>query len=184
MRLWVVMSWESPKRVNSGVFSRMGWERSVVSEIEQKLWIRLFVATPPRPPKIAEYSGRGRLGGWLRMVAARVAIDEFRSIREQSFDRVLEETLLWQGPDPEIEYCKRQYAAEFQTSFATALASLEPRQRNLLNQYFLHGLSIDQLAKLFRVHRATAARQRAATRSIRANASSSKLRALTSENRR
>jgi hypothetical protein len=53
---------------------------------------------------------------------------------------------------------KRQYGPAFKAAFAAAFSALAPRQRTLLRQQVLDGLTIDELGALYRVHRATAAR--------------------------
>ena len=46
----------------------------------------------------------------------------------------------------------------YREAFAAALATLTPRDRNLLRQQYIYGASIDQLGALYGVHRATVAR--------------------------
>jgi RNA polymerase sigma-70 factor (ECF subfamily) len=57
-----------------------------------------------------------------------------------------------------------EHRALFKESFAAAVAALSPRERTLLRQHLLDGLTVDALAPLYRVHRATAARWLAAVR--------------------
>lgn len=56
------------------------------------------------------------------------------------------------------------YRDEFKRAFHAAVEALDDRERLLLRQHALDGLSIDQLAALHGVHRATAARQVQAAR--------------------
>jgi len=141
------------------ILDRMGCTPSTGDEIEQKVWIRLFVGAPGSLPKIAQYSGRGSLQGWLRILAARVALNEIGESASRAIETSLAETLTLSGADPEVEYFKRLYRSEFQTAFPLAIEALSPRERSTLSQYFTDGLSIDALAALYQVHRATAARQ-------------------------
>jgi RNA polymerase sigma-70 factor (ECF subfamily) len=102
--------------------------------------------------KIGEYRGRGDLRGWLHVVALREALQLVRARRREAppadlGEQIAETTTL--SPDE-----KRVYSA----AFAAALATLTPRERNLLRQQFLYGASIDELGALYGVHRATAAR--------------------------
>ena len=53
---------------------------------------------------------------------------------------------------------KARYRAEYKQAFASALASLGDRDRTLLAQYHVDGLTIDQLGALYGVHRVTASR--------------------------
>src|SRR5262249_30568597 len=62
-------------------------------------------------------------------------------------------------PDPQLAYLQQHYGAQFRAAFGDAVASLPPRARNLLRHSVLDGLGIDQIAAIYHVHRATAARQ-------------------------
>ena len=53
---------------------------------------------------------------------------------------------------------RARYAPQVRSSFAQAMAALTPRQRNVLRQYHIDGSTIDQLAVLYKINRATAAR--------------------------
>jgi RNA polymerase sigma-70 factor (ECF subfamily) len=59
---------------------------------------------------------------------------------------------------------KGAYGKEFTRALDESFRSLEVGERNLLRQYFLDGLSIDALARLYDIHRATAARRVTAAR--------------------
>ena len=50
------------------------------------------------------------------------------------------------------------YTDQLKKAIRDAFGALEVRQRNLLRQHVLDELTIDDLAKLYRVHRATCAR--------------------------
>jgi len=58
----------------------------------------------------------------------------------------------------ELEYVRTKYASRFREAFVPALEALSARQRNLLRQHYIDGVSLEALAGLYRVHRATAAR--------------------------
>jgi RNA polymerase sigma-70 factor (ECF subfamily) len=66
--------------------------------------------------------------------------------------------------DAQLTPWKQQYAAAFRTAFAQTIASLDDQQRTLLRQHHLDRLTVDDLARLHQVHRATAARWVAAAR--------------------
>jgi RNA polymerase sigma-70 factor (ECF subfamily) len=70
--------------------------------------------------------------------------------------------LLGGADDPELEYAKRRYEADFRAAFADALTELTPRERTLLRYAFVDGLNVDAIGALLHVHRATAARHVAA----------------------
>jgi RNA polymerase sigma-70 factor (ECF subfamily) len=115
-------------------------------------------------PGIASYRGRGQLRSWLRAISIRQAMLQFRGKRETPIGDSELEAMPAITNDPELAPWKAQYAAAFRVAFEQAIAALDERQRNLLRQHHLDRLSIDALATLHRVHRATAARWVAAAR--------------------
>jgi len=59
---------------------------------------------------------------------------------------------------------KSMYAEHVATATREALATLSPRARTLLRLHHLDGLTVDDLGRMYNVHRATAARWLAAAR--------------------
>ena len=125
-------------------------------EVLQILRERMLVA----PAGIAAYDGRAPLATWLRVCATRIGLREHeRAQRHESADDVRLAELAPGVPDPGLAYLRRLYGASFRTAFDAAVASLAPRERNLLRMSVIDGLGIDQLAKIFHVHRSTVARR-------------------------
>jgi RNA polymerase sigma-70 factor (ECF subfamily) len=129
-------------------------------EFRQRVRERLFVAPAGRDARIAAYGGKGTLRAWVRVTAARVLIDAARKATPP--DAPASDTRLFDragdGVDAELEYMKRTYGAAVPEAMQAGLAALTPRQRNLLRQRYLFGLSTDRLAAMYSVHRATAFR--------------------------
>jgi RNA polymerase sigma-70 factor, ECF subfamily len=141
------------------VLSRMdGMSGDVVEEVKQQLRRRLLVAEGG-PPGIVQFSGKGELRRWVKVLAVRQALKVRRRTgrEEPAADRLLERALLPAG-NPLVDYLKRLYQHEFATAIAEALPRLSGREQTLLRQSFIDGLSIDELGRFYRVHRATAAR--------------------------
>jgi RNA polymerase sigma-70 factor (ECF subfamily) len=141
------------------VLRRKGIPAADLQDLRQVLLARLCVPRPGEKPRIAQYAGKGTLQGWLRVVAVREAqaILE-KGGREQLEDvEVLTRAAMAEG-DHEMAYLKARYGEELKASFAAAMAMLEPRDRNVLRYSVIEGLSIDRIADLYQVHRATAAR--------------------------
>lgn len=139
---------------------KMGAHASRIDELKQMLRHHLFVGDPATgtPPRIADYRGTGDLRGWLRVTATRAALKLIRrDSRDVPADDVLLEASAAQD-DPELSYMKQAYRAAFKEAFQEALESLSPRERLLLKQQVVDGLSIDELGALYQAHRATAAR--------------------------
>jgi len=126
-------------------------------EVMQALRVELLVGDPV--PRIAGYGGRGALAAWLRVTATRKALKLLRrTVREETLDELLLEHWPEATPGPAHRHLRTTYTAELKRAVADALGGLEVRQRNLLRQHVLDGLTIDELARLYRAHRATCAR--------------------------
>jgi RNA polymerase sigma-70 factor (ECF subfamily) len=125
-------------------------------EVKQALRFELLVDERKR---IGDYAGRGELAAWLRVSATRKAIKLVRKVdREETLDEILLDHWPNATPGPERRHLRTQYTAELKKAIRDAFSALEVRQRNLLRQHILDELTIDDLARLYRVHRATCAR--------------------------
>lgn len=138
--------------------ARLG-KKVAVDELKQQLRELLFVGERGNPPVITNYSGRGRIGRWLRVLAFRTGLAQINAGREQPRDdNALLRALPADQATPELRYLKGIYRREFKSALQEALGSLDERARNVLRYSVLHGLSIDRIGAIYRVHRATAAR--------------------------
>lgn len=136
-------------------------------DVAQLLREKLFVAKDEHGPKVLDYSGRGPLGGWIRIAAVRLALSGARRGDAAGATPVTRETLVaapTAAPDPEMEHLRRRYASDFKQAFEEALAALSPEERNVLRLSVVDGLSIDEIGTVFGIHRATAARRIASAR--------------------
>jgi RNA polymerase sigma-70 factor (ECF subfamily) len=128
-------------------------------EVKALVREKLFVAAAASPPKIAEYAGRCDLASWIKVVVVRTGLDLLRKRkpeREQPEDLLAD--LPSPGDDPELAHLKARYGAAFQTALRDAATALSPRDRNLLRQHHVDGLTVDQLARVHQIHRVTAVR--------------------------
>jgi RNA polymerase sigma-70 factor (ECF subfamily) len=126
-------------------------------ETRQLLRERLLVPRPGRPPRIADYTGRGPLTAWLRIAAVRTAIDLRRRVplaAPLSTARLVAAT-----GGPEEALAKAQGRRAGSGLLAEALAQLSGDDRKLLRLHHVDGLSIDDIAQVVGMHRATIARR-------------------------
>jgi RNA polymerase sigma-70 factor len=154
--------------------ARAGLSVSERSDALQDLHIDLFWPEPPRTPQIATYSGRAPLRAWLRAVTMHAAIKVRRGRPPSvpSGDRAAPPasqaeafSLAWATTgSPELVAMKSAAEASFEQAFSFAMGQLTPAERTLLRQRYLDGLTIDDLAPLYGVHRATMARRLAQAR--------------------
>ncbi len=133
-------------------------------DMRQALHEKLFVGRQNREPKIADYAGQGFLQNWVRITAVRTFTDIARAAGRNKEDPEEDLMQLADGEDLELSFLKQHYRSEFKQSFEHALGQLEPGERNLLRHSVVRGQSIDQIAGLYHVHRATAARRVAKAR--------------------
>ncbi len=148
------------------VCARLPNPRAESEDLAQDCRHKLFARLNP---KIAEYSGQGDLRHWLRVTLMRMLIDHQRSHRQRKQREVLVDgATSLEVPEPrgdvELAYLKQHYGAVFRSAFERAVSALEPSERIVLRQHFADGLTIDQLASLYSIHRATAARRVAKAR--------------------
>ena len=141
----------------------MKLEADLAAEALQETREKLLVGVDGQPPRILGYAGRGSLRGLIKVVATRAAISLLRkSGRELPGDEAIVDVS--GESDPELAFLKARYRPVFREAFADAVAALGARERNLLRLHFLRGVTLEQLATMYGVHRATIVRQLAAVR--------------------
>ncbi len=138
---------------------KLGMSSVMIDETIQQVQIMVLVGDG-RPPQIAEYGGRGTLRSWLRTIAVRTGR---RALGLEAGDRSAQpddEVAALPGAvaDPELALLRTRYGEQVRIAFAGGFAALGERERNVLRQYYIDGLTIDQLAALYQVNRATTAR--------------------------
>jgi RNA polymerase sigma-70 factor, ECF subfamily len=139
--------------------ARAGVAPAAADDIKGELRERLLFPKEDRAPLLAGYSGRAALGTWLYSVTMREALKVSRQLRAaRDDDAGLDDVAVPDG-NPELTYLRATFAEEFRAALAAALDVLTTRQRNLLRQHLVDGLTIDQLGKIYHKHRATIARQ-------------------------
>jgi RNA polymerase sigma-70 factor, ECF subfamily len=135
--------------------------RDVVDEVTQLLRERLIMNE-----KIAEYSGKGALGGWIRVAAVRTALNHLRKndpAGPGGSSTELGEEISAAG-DPELSYVKEHSRDLFTDAFKRVLSKLDANERTILRLHYIDGMTMDQLAHLYKTPRSTIARRVAEAR--------------------
>jgi RNA polymerase sigma-70 factor (ECF subfamily) len=135
---------------------RLAIDPATIDETVQRVLVMLFVGDGG-PPQILGYGGKGTLRSWVRSIGVRTGrrlagLDQGRG-GEDELDELPAAVA-----DPELELLRARYAEQVRRAFAAAFGELSERERNVLRQYHIDGLTIDQLAVLYQVNRATTAR--------------------------
>jgi len=141
------------------VLRRLGSGRVEPEDVCQALLDRLLVRRGAERPAIARYQGSGPLEAWLRSGLVRTALNLERQGRNEEatdLDELARSATL--AAAPELAFVRSKYRAEFATAFRAALSGLSSRDRNLLRLHHLDGVTLEALATMYKVHRATVAR--------------------------
>ena len=136
-----------------------------VDEVKQQLRTRLFTGPDA---KIADYRGSGPLAAWVNVSAIRTALNLRRADRRAERhttgadldDPLADLVLAVDTLDVELELLKARFRGAFSGAVRAACRDLGDRDRALLKMQLLDGHGIDVIARLYGVHRSTAARWR------------------------
>jgi RNA polymerase sigma-70 factor, ECF subfamily len=139
---------------------RIAREDSAARELADTLYADLYGSTTrdgQRVSKLASYTGRGSLEGWLRTVLAQEYVNRYRRTKRLvSLEEESEEGVQFRAPDPEPVT-----AADTRLSRATdqALAELPAEDRMILSAYYLDGRTLAEIARMLGVHESTISRK-------------------------
>lgn len=135
-------------------------------EVTQAVRVLLFLGGAGSRPRIGDYDGAGPLRSWLRVMAARQALNMVRGAGEQRRADDVSEVLaaIPAADDPELEYAKARHAREFREAIVEALRGLRDEQRTLLQFYHRDGRTVEEIGRILGVHHATIVRRLVAAR--------------------
>lgn len=134
-------------------------------EVRSHMCRVLFVSEPGRPAALCEFSGRGDLRSYLRVIATREIVRVINKGRREvgiTDDAFLDK--LSPTSDPQLRYLREHYRPQVDAAMRAALTALPDEPRALLRYSVVDGWSIDRIGALYGIHRATAARRIAAAR--------------------
>ncbi len=135
-------------------------ESSAARELADSLYADLYGTTTrdgQRISKLASYTGRGSLDGWLRTVMAQEFVNRFRRQRRLvSLDEESEDGAQFAAADsePAIVVNPRVEAATDE-----ALVRLSEEDRFILASYYLDGRTLAEIARTLAVHESTISRK-------------------------
>ena len=157
---------------------KIGSSAEDADELASSIWAELYGLRQDesgmRKSKLAYYSGRGSLGGWLRAIISQMAVDRFRkqsrlvqieetrefeNLAEESSNNSGNEHIVSHAENPEELYSEQQTADDVAEALQSAVASLEAEDRLILKMYYFDDLKLKDIAAVFGYHEATASRK-------------------------
>ena len=147
-------------------------------DLAQSIWAELYglrVRDDGRPAsKLAYYSGRGSLAGWLRAVVAQLSVDTFRkqsklvqTEEDADLDRLardarISETQTFAAAgvqNPEQSLSNQFAQTDLQQALTHAIRELSAEDRLLVKLYYFDNLRLREAGVVLGVHEATASRR-------------------------
>jgi len=135
-------------------------EESAGRELSDSIYADLYGTVSRdgiRVSKLASYTGRGSLEGWLRTVLAQEHVNRYRRQKRMvSLDEEAEEGVQFAAPTsaPAVSADPRLESATDE-----ALAALSAEERFMLAAYFLDGRTLAEIARMLSVHESTISRK-------------------------
>ena len=139
---------------------RIAREDSAARDLADSLYADLYgtmTRDGQRVSKLASYTGRGSLEGWLRTVLAQEYVNRYRRTKRLvSLEEESEEGIQFSAPEAQASA-----TADTRLEQATdaVLAQLPPEDRAVLGAYFLDGRTLAEIARMLGVHESTISRK-------------------------
>jgi len=147
-------------------------------DLASSIWAELYGlrqdAEGNKKSKLAYYSGRGSLAGWLRAVVSQLAIDEYRKqsrfvqVEEnRDFENLAEESsnnsdnhnVVHHAENPEEQLTSEQTSRDVSLALKHAVETLDAEDRLVMKLYYFDDLKLKEIATMFGYHEATASRK-------------------------
>ncbi|MBA2620225.1 MAG: sigma-70 family RNA polymerase sigma factor [Acidobacteria bacterium] len=124
--------------------------------------------------KLAYYSGRGSLKGWLRAVVSQLAIDgfrkdakfvqieesrEFENLANDSAENADNAKVVHANANPEENFSRTQTGNDVSNALKKAISRLESEDRLILKLYYFDDLNLKNIGATLGFHEATASRK-------------------------
>jgi RNA polymerase sigma-70 factor (ECF subfamily) len=139
---------------------RIAREDSAARDLADTLYAELYgtgTREGERVSKLASFTGRGSLEGWLRTVLAQEFVNRYRRTKRLvSLDEEGEEGSRFAAPEPEPVPSPD---ARLESATDAALAALSSDERLVLAAYFLDGRTLAEIAGMLGVHESTISRK-------------------------
>src|SRR5580700_3959333 len=139
---------------------RIAREDSATRDLADSLYAELYGTTTrdgERVSKLASFTGRGSLEGWLRTVLAQEFVNRYRRTKRLvSLDEEGEDGSQFAAPQPEP---LPSADSRLESATDAALAALDGEDRMVLAAYYLDGRTLAEIARMLGVHESTISRK-------------------------
>lgn len=130
-----------------------------IDECVQAVRVKLLVGGTDGSPRMNSYLGRGSLRGWVQVVTVRHAISMKRKpAAKHTGENDAELAEMLSTGDTELDAFRARYLTEFREAFRAAMRNLAPDDSRVLREHVIDGLTVDDMARVHGVSRATTAR--------------------------
>jgi RNA polymerase sigma-70 factor, ECF subfamily len=123
-------------------------------EVRQMLAEKLLVGSDGRP-RLADFTGKGSLEGWLRVAALRTALNLRRGQALVMSAEQIDARRALAASDHELKLIATQHREHFRDAFRDAFAALTPRARHVVRLHFVDGLTLQKIANMHQVNVST-----------------------------
>jgi RNA polymerase sigma-70 factor (ECF subfamily) len=149
-----------------------------VDDLANSIWAELHglkLREDGKPSgKIAYYSGRGSLAGWLRAVVHQLAIDQHRKLsrfvqieEDREFDNMATESVdkgeagrfMIDHENPEDAFTAKEAMADVAGALKSTIDSLGTEDRLMIKLYYFDSLKLKEIGQMLGFHEATASRK-------------------------
>jgi RNA polymerase sigma-70 factor, ECF subfamily len=143
---------------NRGALARLGLSDAAIDDALQIVRERMLVPSEGTAARITSQVGDGELAALMRVVVIRTGMNLKRTDHRLSLEDegVFEHLIAAQNPQTELLAAEARTL--LRTSLSAAINTLNERDKTLLRLHLFHKMSIDDLGRMYDVHRATAAR--------------------------
>lgn len=139
---------------------RIAREDSAARDLADSMYAELYGTNTregERVSKLASFTGRGSLEGWLRTVLAQEFVNRYRRTKRLvSLDEENEEGERFAAPEPEPV---PSADVRLESAVDAALAALSGEDRLVLSAYYLDGRTLAEVARMLGVHESTISRK-------------------------
>ena len=142
-------------------------------DLASSIWAELYGLKEGKS-KLAYYSGRGSLAGWLRAVTNQLAIDQFRKLsrfvqveENREFENLAQDSaektdnlkVISHTENPEEIFSEAEAQKDVAKALKQAIDELEAEDRLILKLYYFEDLKLKDIGATLGFHEATASRK-------------------------